>query len=74
MQETTRMSHKFVKHYIFFRLWLQILRPSESAKERKRERSTGIQQHLVQVLQKDDFGVTWVDAFAKLVFQVDKKS
>lgn len=66
MQETTRMSHKFVKHYIFFRLWLQILRPSESAKERNSAASGPSPQ-------KDDFGVTWVDAFAKLVLQVDKK-
>lgn len=31
-----------------------------------------IQRHLAQVLQDDDFGVTWVEAFAKRVLQIDK--
>lgn len=31
-----------------------------------------IQRHLAQVLQDDDFGVTWVEAFAKLMLQIDK--
>lgn len=53
-----------MKNYIFFRLRLQILRPSETAKERRGEKEAQvIEQHLVQVLQVDDF---------ELVLHVDK--